>query len=66
MPLDGEPLKARDRAAADTADRSTTTAAALEPAVEGRWSARRTLLFVLVVCGGFWAAVALGVGALLS
>jgi hypothetical protein len=23
----------------------------------GKWSARRTLLFILTVCGGFWAAV---------
>jgi hypothetical protein len=26
-------------------------------AVEGKWSPRRTLLFILTVCGGFWAAV---------
>lgn len=23
----------------------------------GKWSARRTLAFVVVVCGAFWAAV---------
>jgi hypothetical protein len=30
-----------------------------------RWSARRTLAFVVLTCGGFWLAVGLGVRALL-
>lgn len=27
------------------------------PPVRERWSARRTLCFIMVTCGGFWAAV---------
>jgi hypothetical protein len=30
-----------------------------------KWSSRKTLAFVLLTCGGFWAAVAFGVRALL-
>jgi hypothetical protein len=25
--------------------------------VAEKWSARKTLVFIIVVCGGFWAAV---------
>jgi hypothetical protein len=31
--------------------------AAEESPVPGKWSDRKTLLFILAVCGGFWAAV---------
>lgn len=30
------------------------------PTVEQKWSARRTLAFVVVVCGAFWLSVAAG------
>ncbi len=29
----------------------------------GRWSARRTLAFVVITCGGFWGLVWLGLRA---
>lgn len=32
--------------------------------VDGKWSARRTLLFILATCGGFWALVFMLVGSL--
>ena len=32
--------------------------------VEERWSARRTLAFIVLSCGGFWALVWLGLRAL--
>ena len=31
---------------------------------EARWSARRTLAFIIVTCGGFWALVWMGLSAL--
>ncbi len=30
-------------------------------ALPGKWSKRRTVAFVILSCGGFWACVALGV-----
>lgn len=29
------------------------------------WSQRRTLAFIILTCGGFWAAVAIGAGVVL-
>lgn len=37
----------------------------LEERQPGRWSKRRTMLFVLAVCGGFWTLVGVGVAAIL-
>jgi hypothetical protein len=31
---------------------------------EGKWSARRTLLFILATCGGFWGLVFVLLGSL--
>jgi hypothetical protein len=50
-----EPWGHRDAAKGRTAAR-----------VSGKWSARKTLIFVLVVCGGFWAAVYLGLHSILK
>jgi hypothetical protein len=41
-------------------------ASALEPAIEGKWHPAASLGFVLLTCGGFWTAVAVGVSYLLK
>jgi hypothetical protein len=33
------------------------TGAVADAPASGKWSGRRTLLFILTVCGGFWTAV---------
>ncbi len=34
------------------------------PAIDQRWSARRTLAFIILTCGGFWACVLFGIARL--
>jgi hypothetical protein len=36
-----------------------------EPAVEGKWSGRKTLVFILLTCGIAWLAIIAGVMAVL-
>ena len=36
-----------------------------EEVIEGKWSARRTFAFVMIVCGLFWAVVTLAVMSLI-
>lgn len=37
-----------------------------EEAVEGKWSRKATLLFIITVCGGFWGAVSFAAVRLLA
>jgi hypothetical protein len=39
---------------------------ASEPAIEGKWHPAASLGFILLTCGGFWTAVAVGLSHLLK
>ena len=50
------PARTKRRNDAEMAD---LTAAIDGADIPGKWSGRRTLLFILAVCGGFWVLVGL-------
>lgn len=46
------------QAKTDAEPRETDAATSHKPVVAGAWSARRTLCFIMLTCGAFWAVVA--------
>lgn len=45
------------QAKSDVKPRKADPVTSRKPAVAGAWSARRTLCFIILTCGAFWAGV---------
>jgi hypothetical protein len=60
----GNPARDLQRELAAAAARGDFNAIGLDGPVAGRWSKRRTLAFVVISCGAFWAAVAFAIARL--